>query len=109
MRENRATKARRLLAEGRVVVDRVQGRHVRAFVRGDSDDFYDVRHVRVVRYLRGELADLPEHDLVYLANAVRYAWPLTAQLLADFLGCAARRRRLLELEAERLELLGVAS
>jgi uncharacterized Zn finger protein len=44
MRENRGTKARRLLAEGRVVVDRVQGRQVRAYVRGDSGDFYEVTH-----------------------------------------------------------------
>lgn len=44
MRENRATKARRLLCEGRVIVDEVRGRHVRAFVRGDSGDFYEVTH-----------------------------------------------------------------
>jgi uncharacterized Zn finger protein len=43
-RENRATKARRLLCEGRVVVDRVQGRFVRAYVRGDSGSFYTVTH-----------------------------------------------------------------
>jgi uncharacterized Zn finger protein len=46
MRENRATKARRLLTEGRVVVDRVDGRNVRAFVRGDSGEFYEVTHER---------------------------------------------------------------
>jgi uncharacterized Zn finger protein len=44
VRENRAIKARRLLAEGRVVIDRVQGHHVRAFVRGDSGSYYEVTH-----------------------------------------------------------------
>lgn len=44
MRENRATKARRLLIEGRVVIDDVRGRQVRAFVRGDSGTFYEVTH-----------------------------------------------------------------
>jgi uncharacterized Zn finger protein len=43
-RETRAAKARRLLCEGRVVVDRVHGRFVRAFVRGDSGDFYTASH-----------------------------------------------------------------
>jgi uncharacterized Zn finger protein len=43
-RENRATKARRLLSEGRVIVDIVRGRYVRSFVRGDSGEFYEVVH-----------------------------------------------------------------
>jgi uncharacterized Zn finger protein len=37
-------KARRLLAEGRVIVTRVDGRDVSAIVRGDSAEFYSVSH-----------------------------------------------------------------
>lgn len=44
MRENRTAKARRLLTEGRVIVDEVRGRNVRAFVRGDSGSYYLVEH-----------------------------------------------------------------
>ncbi len=36
MRENRATKARRLLAEGRVELEEVRGRYVSAWVRGET-------------------------------------------------------------------------
>jgi hypothetical protein len=43
-RENAAGKARRLLAEGRVVVTRVEGTHIDATVRGDTAAFYSVRH-----------------------------------------------------------------
>ena len=43
-RENAAAKARRLLAEGRVIVTRVDGREVDAIVRGDSAEFYSVTH-----------------------------------------------------------------
>ena len=38
------TKARRLLGEGRVVITRVDGRHVDAVVRGDSAELYSVSH-----------------------------------------------------------------
>jgi hypothetical protein len=44
MRENAATKARRLLAEGRLIVTRVDGRDVSAIVRGDSAGIYSVTH-----------------------------------------------------------------
>lgn len=44
MREDAASKARRLLAEGRVIVTRVDGREVSAIVRGDSAEFYSVTH-----------------------------------------------------------------
>lgn len=44
MRENVASKARRLLAEGRVIVTRVDGRKVSALVRGDSEGFHVVEH-----------------------------------------------------------------
>jgi uncharacterized Zn finger protein len=43
-RENAATKARRLLAEGRLDVRYRQGRDVRATVRGDSAEVYSVGH-----------------------------------------------------------------
>ena len=45
MRENASAKARRLLTEGRVIVTRVDGRHVDAIVRGDSGAVYSVRHL----------------------------------------------------------------
>lgn len=43
-RENAHDKAKRLLAEGRVVITRVEGTHIDATVRGDSASFYSVRH-----------------------------------------------------------------
>lgn len=43
-RENAAVKARRLLAEGRVVITAVQGRRVSALVRGDTEGFHVVEH-----------------------------------------------------------------
>jgi hypothetical protein len=45
MRKNAASKARRLLTEGRVDVRHRQGREVRAVVRGDSGEEYEVGHV----------------------------------------------------------------
>ena len=45
-RPSAAEKARRLLTEGRVVVDMARGRYVRAFVRGDSGTYYEVIHDR---------------------------------------------------------------
>lgn len=44
MREAAPVKARRLLAEGRVVVTAVDGRRVRAAVRGDSGTCHVVEH-----------------------------------------------------------------
>jgi uncharacterized Zn finger protein len=44
MTENAATKARRLLVEGRVDVEHRRGREVRAIVRGDSGEQYVVEH-----------------------------------------------------------------
>lgn len=44
MREDARTKARRLLAEGRVLLVRVVDRDVDAVVRGDSAAFYRVTH-----------------------------------------------------------------
>ena len=43
-RENVDIKARRLLVEGRVIVTSVDGRRVRAVVRGDSGSLYEVLH-----------------------------------------------------------------
>ena len=43
-RENFTAKARRLLAEGRVIVTHVDGRNVSALVRGDSAELYRVTH-----------------------------------------------------------------
>jgi hypothetical protein len=69
------------------------------------DDFADYRHRRILEQLHdGE--PLTVRDAAYLAELCRYAWPLSTQLLDSFLDCAARRRRLLALERERLELLG---
>jgi uncharacterized Zn finger protein len=45
MRENAAAKAERLLTSGRVVLTRVDGRYVRAIVRGDTQGFHVVEHV----------------------------------------------------------------
>jgi len=44
MRENAQAKARRLLCEGRVVIDLARGRYIRAYVRGDSGTFYEIVH-----------------------------------------------------------------
>lgn len=43
MRKDAATKARRLLAEGRCYVVRVVGDHVDSVVRGDSGSMYHLR------------------------------------------------------------------
>jgi hypothetical protein len=44
VRENAAAKARRLLAEGRVIVTHADGRNVSATVRDDSGAVYAVAH-----------------------------------------------------------------
>ena len=44
MREDFQAKARRLLCEGRVVIDLARGRYIRAYVRGDSGTFWEVIH-----------------------------------------------------------------
>lgn len=44
MRENAATKARRLLTEGRVTITRVDGAEINALVKGDSAGMYLVQH-----------------------------------------------------------------
>jgi hypothetical protein len=43
-RENAATKGRRLLVEGRLLVERVDGNAVRATCRGDSGAVYRLGH-----------------------------------------------------------------
>jgi uncharacterized Zn finger protein len=43
-RENAMAKARRLLAEGRLIVTAVDGRNIDAVVRGDSAELYSVTH-----------------------------------------------------------------
>lgn len=43
-RENAATKARRLLTEGRVTITHVDSREVAAIVKGDSGAIYSVMH-----------------------------------------------------------------
>lgn len=43
-RENAAAKARRLLTEGRVIVLEARGRWIRAYVRGDTGEHYEVIH-----------------------------------------------------------------
>jgi hypothetical protein len=44
-RENVDTRARRALVEGRVIVNRVEGRYVSATVRSDHGALYAVRHL----------------------------------------------------------------
>lgn len=44
MREDYATKARRLLGEARLTIRRVDGRIISAQCRGDSGQVYDVGH-----------------------------------------------------------------
>ena len=44
VRESAATKARRLLTEGRVTITRVDGAEINALVRGDSAGLYLVQH-----------------------------------------------------------------
>ena len=70
-------------------------------------DFYDVRHQRIVK-AHQDGRRLNAGDAAYVANAVRYAWPLTKQAYATFCDSADRRKRLVEIEAERLELYGVS-
>jgi hypothetical protein len=69
----------------------------------EPDAFWDARHQRIVAAFRAG-RPLPKQDANYVGNAVRYAFPLTKQGLDSFLDCARRRRRIRELEAERLEL-----
>jgi hypothetical protein len=72
------------------------------------ENFWDVRHQRIVaRFQAGE--QLSTDDAAYVRNAVGYAWPITQQGLAAFLDCAARRRRIRDLEAERMRLYGVTA
>jgi hypothetical protein len=73
----------------------------------DSTYFHDWRHARIVEQFRAG-DEWSVEDAAYVENATRLAWPLTESLAEKFIDCASRRRRLLELEAERLELLGVA-
>lgn len=74
-----------------------------------EDYFYDERNRRCFRAVKcARSCTLSTDDSRYLENAVRFAWPLSAESLAAFLDCADRRRELFELERRRLELLGVA-
>jgi len=50
-RENAQAKSRRLLIEGRVVITEARGRSVRAEVRGDSGETYEVAHELDGRWL----------------------------------------------------------
>jgi uncharacterized Zn finger protein len=65
MRENADTKARRLLTEGRVIVLEAHGRHVEAFVHGDSG-------VYVVTHSNGWWScDCPHHGRCSHVRAVQ--------------------------------------
>jgi hypothetical protein len=75
-----------------------------------ADCFYDERMARIFKAISTSAStDLSTDDSHYLQNAVRYAWPLSSRLLESFLDCAAKRRRLFDLERERLALLGVSA
>jgi len=50
-RSTAAEKARRLLSEGRVIITEARGRCVRAEVRGDSGETYEVAHELDGRWL----------------------------------------------------------
>jgi hypothetical protein len=70
-------------------------------------DFYDPRHCRIVEALQSG-QDLSADDAAYLKNAIGSVWPVTRDILDRFVEYAARRRRIAELEDERLSLYGVA-
>src|SRR5215216_2106430 len=72
-----------------------------------AEMFYDGRHRAIVWALE-RFDELRAEDADYLTSAIRYAFPLTAGVLASFFETAKKRQRLYELERERLELLGVA-
>jgi hypothetical protein len=75
----------------------------------EPEDFYDQRHARIFAAVSTSTVGLlSTEDAAYLANAVQFAFPVVAGTFDRFFELAARRRRLLELESERLDLLGVA-
>jgi hypothetical protein len=92
-----------------VLADQADPLRGKPHARVESDHFYDRRNARVFAAVESSPTKLlsPE-DAAYLANAVQYAFPIVAGTYETFFDLAARRRRLLELEVERLELLGVA-
>lgn len=93
-------------AEHSVLAELVRPLHGHLRVEAiDVDDFYDPRHQRLFRRLRGDDVIVGHGDDGYLRHAVASAWPLTEALLASFRECAAKRRRIVELEAEREALL----
>lgn len=71
-----------------------------------AEDFYDQRNARIFAAVQSSLTELLSiDDRRYLEHAVQYAFPVVVGTLEKFIDLAARRRRLLELDAERLELL----
>lgn len=64
-----------------------------------AEHFHDARHRRIATSLLSG-GPLGRADRAYLADAVRYAWPLTASTLPRFFELAAARARLLELAGE---------
>lgn len=68
------------------------------------EDFADPRHWRIAVALAND-TPLRDEERVYVEELDRFAFPITAGLLARFTDAARRRRRLAELEAERIELL----
>ena len=83
--------------------------HLDLLRTASSADFYDRRNARVLDAVKvGNLELLSTDDRAYFDHAVRYAFPVVAGTVDRFFDLAARRRRLVELEHERLELLGVS-
>jgi hypothetical protein len=78
--------------------------HVAALGLITVDDFADHRHRRIFEQLADDVT-VRADDQAYLDELVAHAFPLTMGLLTAFLDVARRRRRLLALERERLELL----
>lgn len=91
--------------ERAVLADQIYPLHGDPHGRVKPDDFYDERHRRILRAARTG-TELGIVDDGYLADVVRTAPPITKDTYATFGDLAARRRRLLELEAERCDLLG---
>lgn len=73
-----------------------------------ADQFFDRRNARIFDAVLVDVILLSDSDRRYLANVVRFAFPVVAGTVARFVDLAARRRRLVELEAERDALLSGA-
>lgn len=96
-------------AELSVLAELVEPLHDGCLLAGlTADDFYDPRHRRIAAAVLAGREPEPG-DAAYVQHLARFAFPLTVQGWSAFTDAARKRARLLELERERCELLGVVA